>query len=63
MNKKEYIKPSIMVTDMELKLLDDGSLAPKFDGPGTPNGPVLDKEDEEGGSLSKENDVWSSWED
>ena len=63
MNKKEYIKPSIMVTDMELKLLDDGSLGATVDGVGTPRGSVSDKENDEGGSLSKENDVWSSWED
>ena len=63
MNKKEYIKPSIMVTDMELKLLDDGSLGATVDGVGTPSGSVSDKANDEGGSLSKENDVWSSWED
>ena len=63
MNKKEYIKPSIMVTDMELKLLDDGSLGATVDGVGTPSGSVSDKENDEGGPLSKENDVWSSWED
>ena len=63
MNKKEYIKPSIMVTDMELKLLDDGSLGATVDGVGTTSGSVSDKENDEGGSLSKENDVWSSWED
>ena len=52
-----------MVTDMELKLLDDGSLGATVDGVGTPSGSVSDKENDEGGSLSKENDVWSSWED
>lgn len=62
MNKKEYIKPSIMVTDMELKLLDDGSLGAEVKG-GILDGKVSDNENDEGGSLSKENDVWSSWED
>lgn len=63
MNKKEYIKPSIMVTDMELKLLDNGSLGATVEGDGTPTGSPSDIKKDEFGSLSKENDVWSSWED
>ena len=63
MNKKEYIKPSIMVTDMELKLLDNGSLGAEVEGDGTPKGSPSDIKNDEVGSLSKENDVWSSWED
>ena len=63
MNKKEYIKPSIMVTDMELKLLDDGSLGARVEGDGTPTGSPSDTPKDPVGSLSKENDVWSSWED
>ena len=52
-----------MVTDMELKLLDNGSLGAKVEGDGTPTGSPSDTEKDPVGSLSKENDVWSSWED